>query len=46
MKVNVLSKNHTINLAVTGLMGALVFVATYFFKIRSEEHTSELQSRI
>ena len=33
MKVNVLSKNHTINLAVTGLMGALVFVATYFFKI-------------
>ena len=33
MRVNVLSKYHTINLAVTGLMGALVFVATYFFKI-------------
>ena len=33
MKRTFLSKNPTVNLALTGLMGALVFVATYFFKV-------------
>lgn len=34
MKLNCISKNSTVNLSLTGLMAALVLVATYFFKIQ------------
>lgn len=34
MKFYSFSKNKTVNLALTGLMGALVFVSTMFFKIQ------------
>ena len=34
MKRTFLSKNPTVNLALTGLMAALVFIATYFFNIK------------
>ena len=33
MNRKILTQNTTVNLAVTGLMGALVFVATFFLKI-------------
>jgi uncharacterized membrane protein len=33
MKLKTYSQNSTVNLALTGLMAALVFVATYFFKV-------------
>jgi uncharacterized membrane protein len=34
MKINCGSKDTTVNLAVTGLMAALVFVATYFLNVK------------
>lgn len=34
MKLNYSSKNSTVNLALTGLMAALVLVSTYFFNIK------------
>lgn len=34
MKTKTFSQNPTVNLSVTGLMAALVFVATYFFKVQ------------
>ena len=34
MKLNTFSKNITVNLALSGMMAALVFVATMFFKVQ------------